>query len=348
MPLEDMKKVVHFIITDMFSGAESVAAHIIKNLPSDWQGVYASPEGIGLEKVRSMGVSTIPCNTSDIKDIKRVYNEIKPDAVHAHDPRMSFNCSLAGIPFVAHLHNNNPWQRKLCPNSIALRYVCKKATRVLCVSQSIIDEYIFKGTMEKKAEVLHNCVDAEEVKRLSAEPVSEKYDLCFVGRMEEQKNPFDFIRIVSDLKEQLPGVSAVMLGDGSLRAEAEALAVSLGVSENITFKGFDRNPYKYMAASKVGVLTSKWEGFGLVAVEQLVLSKPFVAYPVGGLVNIVNDENGKLCRDGSQMCDELYMLLADGEYYNRKSQAAPESVASFCDRKEYTNRLLEAYSLCGK
>ncbi|MGM9635662.1 MAG: glycosyltransferase [Candidatus Avispirillum sp.] len=343
-----MKKVVHFIITDVFSGAESVAAHIIKNLPPDWQGYYAAPEGRGLETVRAMGVNAIPCNTSDIKDIKRVYNEIMPDAVHAHDPRMSFNCALAGIPFVAHLHNNNPWLQKLCPNSIALRYVCKKAARVLCVSQSIIDEYIFKGSMEKKAEVLHNCVDADEVKSLAAEPVSEKFDLCFVGRMEEEKNPFDFVRIVADLKERLPKVSAVVLGDGALRAEAETLAASLGLSENIAFKGFDRNPYKYMAASKVGVLTSKWEGFGLVAVEQLLLSKPFVAYPVGGLVNIVNDENGKLCRDGSQMCDELYMLLTDGEYYNRKSQAASDSVARFCDRDGYTKRLLEAYSLCGK
>lgn len=103
-----------------------------------------------------------------------------------------------------------------------------------------------------------------------------------------------------------------------------------------------------MAASKVGVLTSKWEGFGLVAVEQLILSKPFVAYPVGGLVNIVNDENGKLCSDSAQMCDELYMLLTDEEYYNRKSQAASDSVARFCDRDGYTKRLLEAYSLCGK
>ena len=343
-----MKKVIHFIITDVFSGAESVAAHIIKNLPSDWQGFYAAPEGRGLETVRAMGVYAIPCNTSDIKDIKRVYNEIKPDAVHAHDPRMSFNCALAGVPFVAHLHNNNPWLRKLCPNSIALRYVCKKAARVLCVSQSIIDEYIFKGAMENKAEVLHNCVDADEVRSLAAEPVSEKYDLCFVGRMEEEKNPLDFIRIIADLKKQLPEVRAVMLGEGSLRAEAEALAASLGLSENITFKGFDRNPYKYMAASKVGVLTSKWEGFGLVAVEHLILSKPFVAYPVGGLVNIVNDENGKLCSDSGQMCDELYKLLTDEEYYNRKSQAASDSVARFCDRDGYTKRLLEAYSLCRK
>ena len=343
-----MKKVVHFIITDVFSGAESVAAHIIKNLPSDWQGFYAAPEGRGLETVRALGVNAIPCNTSDIKDIKRVFDEIKPDAVHAHDPRMSFNCALAGIPFVAHLHNNNPWLRKLCPNSIALRYVCKRSARVLCVSQSIIDEYIFKGSMMKKAEVLHNCVDADEVKKLAAEPVSDKFDLCFVGRMEEEKDPLGFIRVIADLKKQLPDVRAVMLGEGSLRTEAEALAASLGLSENIAFKGFDRNPYKYMAASKVGVLTSKWEGFGLAAVEQLILSKPFVAYPVGGLVNIVSDENGKLCRDSEQMRDELYMLLTDGQYYSKKSQAAAESVARFCDRKDYTNRLLKAYSLCGK
>lgn len=339
-----MKKVLHFIITDVFSGAESVAAHIIKNLPQDWCGWYASPAGKGIEAAKEMGLQTLICDTSDTRDIRRVYNEIKPDAVHAHDPRMSFNCARAGIPFVAHLHNNCLWLRKLCPNSVALLYVCKRAEKVFCVSQSIIDEYIFSGALKKKAEVLHNCLDRDEIEEKAAEALDKSYDVSFVGRLTRQKQPFEFVRLVAMLKEKKPDISAVMVGDGELREEVNALAKQLGVDGCIETVGYQSNPYKYMAASKIGVLTSAWEGFGLVAVEHLLLGKPFVCYPVGGLVNIVNDENGKLCRDATDMASQILRLLSDGAYYQSKSRAAVSSAGRFCDRKTYTEKIIKAYS----
>ena len=343
-----MKTVIHFLITDIYSGAESVAAHIIKNLPSGWDGYYAAPAGSGLEKVSAMGIKTIECNTSDINDIKRVCREYSPDAVHAHDPHMSFNCARAGIPFVAHLHCNCPWLSKLCPNSIALAYVCLRASKVICVSNSIVDSYIFKKILRKKAAVLNNCIDAAEIRSLAAQPCGESYDICFTGRLEEEKDPLEFDRVVADVKKTLPNVSAVMLGDGSLRDETTALIAKLNLGANITLKGFVDNPYKYMMASKLGVLTSVVEGFGLAAAEQLLLGHPFLAYPVGGLTEIVNDRCGKLCRSKKEMCAEAVRLLSDSAYYAAKSSYAPMEAARFADMKSYMESITSWYSALPK
>lgn len=68
----------------------------------------------------------------------------------------------------------------------------------------------------------------------------------------------------------------------------------LGLVHVIRLYGFQKNPYIYLKQAKVMCMPSKWEGFGLAAVEALALGKPVIAAPVGGLNDIINDNCGKL------------------------------------------------------
>lgn len=336
-------RIIHFVSSDKISGLEILSMNMLREMAKDHEVYYSCPDGDGIRRAKELGLGTIVCNTRSKADIKRVCAEYEPDAVHAHDPAVSFTCALAGIKFVAHLHANCSWLSKICPNSVALLFVCLRAQKVICVSDSIVNQYVFKNALKKKSVVISNFVDSDSVLEMSREECAEMYDISYVGRLVEEKNPLMFLETVSKVAETRPDVKAVMIGDGDKRGEVESSIISLGLQNNVTLKGFDINPYRFVKNSRVGVLTSSVEGFGLVAVEAMILGKPYVAFPVGGLVDIISDENGKLCISTSEMAEEILKLLSDCDYYNSKSAAAEKSSKKFTDKKGYVNKILEIY-----
>ena len=336
-------RIIHFISSDKISGLEILSMNILRSLSKEHEVYYSCPDGEGIRFADELGLGTIVCDTRSVNDIKRVCSEYKPDVVHAHDPAVSFTCALAGIKYISHLHNNCLWLKKICANSIALLAVCKKATKIICVSHSIVDEYVFKKSLIKKATVISNYVDKEVVIKNASVPLDESYDISFVGRFTDQKQPFLFVDLIEKIKNTKNDIKAVMVGEGEMYDDIKKCISEKGLEDNIILAGFDKNPHKYVNASKVGVLTSKYEGFGLVAVEAMSLGKPFIAFPVGGLVNIVNDSNGKLCSDTDEMSDEIVMLLGDAEYYNSKSRGAKESAEKYTNREAYIGKILEIY-----
>ncbi|MBQ7669723.1 MAG: glycosyltransferase [Clostridia bacterium] len=337
-------KILHILSTDRLSGAENVHLDILRTLKDENEVIYASPDGPVREAVESAGVRFIPFDPESPKNIKKLWKDEKPDVVHAADPRMSFKCAMAGIPFISQLHSNCPWMKKLCPNSIALRYAAKRAAAVIAVSQSIADEYIFSSSVEDKLRVIPNTVDREKIVRLAAEPLEKQFDLVFVGRLVECKRPSMFVDIVDLVSEKIPGVRAAMVGDGDLRKETEQYIKDKGLS-NIELFGFDPNPYKYVSRSKICVVTSSVEGFGLVAVEAMTLGKPTLAYPVGGLTEIA-EKGGDLFTSVEEAADKAQRLLTDQKLYGEASRKAELASREWTDTEKYMEKIKELYAAC--
>ena len=70
------------------------------------------------------------------------------------------------------------------------------------------------------------------------------------------------------------------------------------------------------------MLTSDWEGFGLVAFEALSLGVPCVVSDVGGLSQIIDNECGMLCKQKKDYINECIVLLDNGVYMNQKHRKA--------------------------
>ncbi|MBE6563533.1 MAG: glycosyltransferase [Ruminococcaceae bacterium] len=335
-------KILHFLVTDKLSGAENVMLSILRSLKDGNEVYYVSPEGPVRKFVEEAGVNFIPADTDSIPEIKRIYKEVRPDIVHACDPRMSFKCALAGIPFIAHLHNNCPWLKKLSLNSIALLYAIKKAKAVVTVSDSIEKEYIFRNALKKKLYMIPNVVDRERVETMAKEPFGGMYDIIFIGRMNEQKRPLLFLELVSEVSKKVPGVTAAMVGEGELLDEVREKLEKDGI-KNVSLLGFQPNPYKIINNSKINVFTSYYEGFGLVAVESMILSKPVLGYAVGGLAGIITEDSGFLCRNNDEMAEKAVMLLSDKAMYERLSSGAKENSFRFTDTDGYTKKIKDLY-----
>jgi len=75
----------------------------------------------------------------------------------------------------------------------------------------------------------------------------------------------------------------VLVGDGPLRGEVGRLATDLGVAGRIHCTGWLDNPFPVMARARAVLVASRWEGFGLVAVEAAALDRPLMATRVRGL-----------------------------------------------------------------
>ena len=69
----------------------------------------------------------------------------------------------------------------------------------------------------------------------------------------------------------------MLLGTGPLKEKAEAQVRELGLEDRVIFAGFHANPYPVIAQSKGMVLSSDYEGLGLVILEALALDRPVIS-----------------------------------------------------------------------
>ena len=341
-------RILHILNSSKFSGAENVAITIINNMKNDNEIIYVSPEGQIREHLQENNINYEPVRKVCIKEIKRVIKKYKPDIIHAHDFTASIISAIASnkkIKVISHIHINNPWMKKVNLKTIIYLLSTIKYKKILIVSKSIIDEYIFIKFINKKVEVIGNIVDTNRVKKMSEEiDIQEDYDIIFIGRLSEPKQPIKFIELINKLKISNKNIKVVMLGDGPLRTECEKEIEKYNLEENIELKGFQKNPYIYLNKSKILCMTSEWEGYGLVAVEALCLGKPVVATNVGGIPSIVNDKCGKVTNNFNEMLDEITNLLQDDNYYQNKQLSALERVKQINNMEKYISEMNKIYN----
>ncbi|MDV2991083.1 MAG: N-acetylgalactosamine-N,N'-diacetylbacillosaminyl-diphospho-undecaprenol 4-alpha-N-acetylgalactosaminyltransferase [Chroococcidiopsis sp. SAG 2025] len=97
-----------------------------------------------------------------------------------------------------------------------------------------------------------------------------------VGRLTEQKDFSTLIEAFALLRKQTIA-HLLILGEGESRSELEALVRELGIAADVAMPGFVDNPYMYMSRASVFVLSSRWEGLGLVLIEALACGCPAIA-----------------------------------------------------------------------
>ena len=118
----------------------------------------------------------------------------------------------------------------------ALMYACENNQSVDVIEILCRD---FKEKIKNKYVVINNVVNYERINELASENHNSHYDIAFVGRMTEQKNPTLFIEIINDIKKKIPDVTAVMVGSGNLYDECQKLIEKYHLESNIDMIGFN-------------------------------------------------------------------------------------------------------------
>lgn len=341
-------KVMHLLQSNHFSGAENVVINIMKAFQNDEEieMIYVSRKGPIEEILERENLKYHMLEKFNKKNINAAVKYIKPNIIHAHD----FNASTRSaqykyIKILSHLHHNPVWLSQFNVKTIIFALALLRIEKVIGVSSSIKEEYIFRRWLEKKFIVLPNCINYRRIldKLKFPNTIKESIDILFVGRLSIPKNPLLFLEIIKQLVELNPILKVGMVGDGELRGECETYIAINNLEKNVILFGFQENPYVYMNKTKFLIMPSKWEGFGLVAVEAMLLRKPVLCSGVGGLKEIVNNECGMICKSINDYIEGALELLENPVLLEEKGNKAYKRAMQYTDVGTYCAQITSIY-----
>jgi len=113
--------------------------------------------------------------------------------------------------------------------------------------------------------------------------------LLAVGRLGPEKDYPNLLRAFTELQFGSIQPRLVIVGDGPLRDGLVALAETLGVIDRVTFLGVRHDVPALLSACDLFVLSSAWEGFGLVVAEAMACNRVVVATSCGGVKEVVGE-----------------------------------------------------------
>jgi glycosyltransferase involved in cell wall biosynthesis len=209
----------------------------------------------------------------------------------------------------------NAWLR-----STMVRWLYPKADALIAASYgTAADLAQWTALPLEQIRVIYNPVITPEVLKKSQEPIDHPWFapgeppvILGVGRLVMQKDFFTLIQAFAQVRQKIPA-RLMILGEGEQRAQLEDLIQALDLKEGVALPGFVENPYAYMRAVSVFVLSSRYEGFGNVVAEALAMGTPVVSTdcPSGPSEILARGKYGKLVpmADATAMADAILETL---------------------------------------
>ncbi len=155
---------------------------------------------------------------------------------------------------------------------------------IIAVSRGVADDMVHHlGLPAEKIHVVFNPAVPHDIDAMAGEAVDHPWLLSGgapiimgAGRFTSEKDFPTLIRAFAKIRRGRK-CRLIILGEGKKQHAMESLAAELGVDKDLFLPGFVANPYKYMAKAHLFVLSSTWEGFGMVLAEALAVGLPAVS-----------------------------------------------------------------------
>lgn len=304
------------------------------------------------EEIEDAGISiwdlglTFKFNLMGVIELIKLIKERKYDIIHVHLFPADVFAAIASlflpsnIKWIFSEHGAHNRRRTLKIFKILDNFTYSRYSKIVCVSKQV--ELVLLNWIPSnkgKTKVIPNAVPIPKF----LNPCSVKtYDILFVGRLTKQKSVEILLKAIKILKNKYSkNLKIAIVGDGELKENLNNLTVELGVNREVKFLGVRKDVKELMVSSKIFVLPSRWEGFGLVIIEAMSNMLPVIATSVGGIPELI--ENGK---DGILVPPEnpkalaraISNLLENEELREKLSQTAYKKV-----REKYS---IDTYSVC--
>jgi glycosyltransferase involved in cell wall biosynthesis len=196
---------------------------------------------------------------------------------------------------------------------IVERAMLSLTNNIITVSSKTKKE-LKKIKKSEKSFIIPNGIDFNHITDIK--PSIEESTIIFAGRLIKEKNVDVLIQSIVTVKKRIPDIKCLIIGNGPERLKLEKLTLDLKLSDNIIFKDFMENYddlIGYMKSSKVFVLPSTREGFGMVVIEANACGIPVVTvdHEMNAAVDlIVEDVNGfKVRLEPADMSDKIIKSL---------------------------------------
>lgn len=317
-----MKKVIHVITTIERGGAENQLLILVKeqirlNYVVEILYLKGKPElaaeftEIGATVNHAISGLNIILQIIKTKNYLRKKNVI----LHAHLPRAELFAAICKDRncLIFSRHNAEPFfpgAPKLV-SSMLSKFVIKRSQCGIAISQAVLkylnenDELIPDFKMQivrygfNSKNNYANIPPESILLETKFEPGS--FILGTVSRLTEQKDLQILLNTFRIVKNSIYNAKLIIIGVGPLEEKLKENANELGVEGDIYWVGKTANVFNYMQIFDVFVLTSKYEGFGLVLLEAMSMKLPIVSSNNSAVPEVLGDDYIGLCETGNEI-----------------------------------------------
>lgn len=262
--------------------------------------------------------------------LRHLGSDWRPDVVHAHDwlvahPAIAL-ADFFDAPLIATLHateagRHSGWVAGHINRQVhsVEWWLANSADALIACSSSMGEEVtdLFGGAADfAPVTVIHNGIDLSAWEFAERPPGDGPAELLFAGRLEYEKGVQDLLAALPAIRRAHPGTTLTVAGEGTQLSWLTELAVEYGVAGAVHFAGRQDHDglVSLMQRCAAIVLPSRYEPFGIVALEAAATGVPLVTSTAGGLGEAVHDRETGLTfppADVDALTDAVLATLDD-------------------------------------
>ncbi len=250
----------------------------------------------------------------------RTLRRFRPDVVHTHAAKAgtlgrlaALACGGARPRVMVHTFHGHSLSGYFSSPTAAMflrieRFLARRTTRLVAVSEEVRADLVRLGVAPpEQIEVIRLGFDLSRFQAGEAARAARRAELraalgiprdarvvTIIARLVPIKRVDRFLQMAERLAGQDPGVWFLVAGDGELRGELQAIALSPELAPRVVWAGFQQDVPGVCFASDVVVLTSDNEGTPVSLIEAQAAGVPVVSTRVGGAATVVGDRPGAL------------------------------------------------------
>lgn len=281
--------ILHIITTLEAGGAEKQLVSLVKNQIECRETVhviYLKGQGELSTYLLDLGCNVYSVHQSllGLSNIRSLILKLSPDIIHAHLPRSELAAFLThgSIPLVISRHNSEPFLSivHVTISSLISRCITKRAKAVISISEGVLNFLVQNNELSSKSiiRIVHYGYNVD-YGRLPAKTSPNRPALNFlcVSRLVEQKDIPTLLKAFGLHLKSSPESTLTIVGTGHLKKQLYELANQLGLSNSVFWIDHSLEIKNIYRNHDCLVLTSLYEGFGLVLLEAMQFGLAIIA-----------------------------------------------------------------------
>jgi len=277
----------------------------------------------------------------------------KYDIIHVHLFPAQYFAAIAnlfsGRKMIFTEHNSFNRRMKSPFFKLLEKMIYKLYDKIICISPEVKE--VMKNSLkinEAKLITIENGISIDNVKNAAIADREEfgysKEDVVviMVAKFRKQKDHETLLKALTRLPEKY---KLLLVGDGEKERYEEIVNITgeLKIKNRVIFTGARGDVFSLYKMANIAVLSSNWEGFGLVAAEAMASGTPLIASDVPGLSEVVSG-GGILFEKGDvdDLTKKISELTDDNSLYNEISRRGQEKAQKY-DISKLVERTLQLY-----